>query len=853
MARLEQCIVDAADELGISKDDAEEIAERLKRFRDEQKLQNRLGNIDDDLRKFAVEKADEMRIAAAQKRKHAALNVIARRNADAHIDQLMDEGLNERDSIVALMVGSVRGMGSARKSIGARRMAIESQWLDGMVREIKRERPHLVKLVQRGDEVLMDDVVREMAEIKPNGNRGLTGNKDAEWLSGLLSKYLEMSRLRLNDAGAFIGKIDGYSPQNHDAARVMGAGFKAWKERIRPLLDIQKSFPNLKVGEIDDVLDEVYQNVTTGRDRHVTAKQKGQKTGPANLAKSLGKHRVLHFQDADSWLQYQKEFGTGNVVSAVVGHLHFAARLASTMEVLGPNPQTFLEALLESRRAAIRKSSLPTEQKTKRLEQLESDLDSGHTSRIAMAFAEISGETLVPVNITIAKRAQTVRAIQSMAKLGGATLSAIADLATFPVMMKFQGKSLAESWHDTLMGAIKGRSVAEQSEMGQMISTGFTNILGEMQARYTSEDMIPGGTAAALTKFFKITGLSGWTDRLLSAFTAMTSQHMAIRAGSDWAGVPDQYRHFLRIHGLGEQHWPAIQKLVTKDDAGDQFVIPELARSLDDEVIDQVIADELADVRTRLKGPTLQRRETQLRNRARRDLETDITSLFADEARFGIIHGDDRSRMVSTAGTRPGTALGEAMRFITQFKSFPIAYSTKILGRSFVGGRKVRGGRFARTDVGSIAHILGASMVMGYLAMTAKDIAKNRTPKDPAKKETIIAALLQGGGAGIYGDFLLNRFSRFGNSTLETLAGPTLTTAADALSLMQGLREGETRAADWFRLTLNNTPYVNLWYTRAALDYAIVNQLEEAMSPGIMRRRERRLREDFGQEFIISP
>jgi hypothetical protein len=869
--RLEQCIVDAAAELGITKQDAEEIADRLKQHRAERALQNRLANIDDDIRKFAADRANEMRVAAAQKRKHAALKIIAARKLGAYVDGLTAQGMSERDAIVARMVGSVRGMFGARASAAAARIGMESEWLDGLVREIKRDKPHLIKLITRGDAVLMRDVTHEMWEIRPNGKPGKTGNKDAQFLGGVLSKYLEMARLRENDAGAFIGKLPGYIPTHHDAVLVAKAGFKSWKEKVSSLIDRQRTFRGASDAEIERTWNEIYQNIVTGKDASVTGKEQTGRVGPSNLADQLNQHRVLHFKDADAWNVYNAEYGQGNAVTATVSQLHKGARVVSLMEAFGPNPQNTLNSFLAERQRVIREDpNLDAVAKRDMIDALKADLDNPHASRIGMAFAEIMGDTMAPANITIAKRAQTIRAIQSMAKLGGATLSAVSDLATFATQMKYQGKGLFQVWGDTLKATIKGRSVAEQSEIGSMISTGFSTVLGEMQARYTADDMIPGGTASALTTFFKLTGLTGWTDRLLSAFTAMSSQHMAFRAKSGWSDLDPQYQHFLGIHGIGAEKWEAARKLVMTDAAGDSFVIPDGARTLSDADIDAMIAGELADVGKRLEGDGLARRTGQLRAQARRDLETSLRALFADEARFGVLHGDDRTRMVTTAGTKPGTAVGEAIRFLAQFKSFGIAYSTKVLGRAFVGGRKVREGIrlptgvglsgikmsegrfFQRTDFGSVAHIVAASLVMGYLASAAKDLAKGRTPKDPTHPATLMASLVQGGGLGIYSDFLFGRYSRMGNTPLETLAGPTIGTGSDIVSLLQGLREGEAKAGDVFHLALSNTPYVNLWYTRAALDYLIIKQIEEMLSPGTGRRRERRLNEQFGNQSVFE-
>jgi hypothetical protein len=52
---------------------------------------------------------------------------------------------------------------------------------------------------------------------------------------------------------------------------------------------------------------------------------------------------------------------------------------------------------------------------------------------------------------------------------------------------------------------------------------------------------------------------------------------------------------------------------------------------------------------------------------------------------------------------------------------------------------------------------------------------------------------------------------------------------------------------------MDNSPFVNLWYTREALNWALLYHLREMISPGTLARAERKLKEEFGQEYVFSP
>jgi hypothetical protein len=61
---------------------------------------------------------------------------------------------------------------------------------------------------------------------------------------------------------------------------------------------------------------------------------------------------------------------------------------------------------------------------------------------------------------------------------------------------------------------------------------------------------------------------------------------------------------------------------------------------------------------------------------------------------------------------------------------------------------------------------------------------------------------------------------------------------------------------DWgdvARLGMDNAPFLNLWYTRAALDWMLLYHVREMISPGTLQRTEKRFRDEYNQVPIVSP
>ncbi|HGN1460040.1 TPA: hypothetical protein ACKRR0_001523 [Pseudomonas aeruginosa] len=252
----------------------------------------------------------------------------------------------------------------------------------------------------------------------------------------------------------------------------------------------------------------------------------------------------------------------------------------------------------------------------------------------------------------------------------------------------------------------------------------------------------------------------------------------------------------------------------------------------------------------------------------RQDLERSLRAYINDRVTYAVLEPDARTRSIMNQGTQPGTVPGDLLRFVTQFKSFPAAYMQKTLGRELYGrgytpaglGENFRGGRdlirALRNGNGerlALAQLVLWTTAFGYLSMASKDVAKGREPRNPDDYKTWVAAMAQGGGLGIFGDYLFGEANRFGNSALESAAGPTLSTTADLMNLWARAKEGEDTAASLLRIAQNNTPFLNLFYSRIVLDHLLFYSIQEALNPGSLRRTEQRIQKENDQQFLIRP
>ena len=834
---------------------AMDILDAVNSHRDRLAAEGRLAG--DELRQRASVEADRAQRAAALRRRHAALTIVARDRVDRWLDELIGQGLAPDKAVLAVLEGTTKNLTGARRSVAATQMAFESRYLAPLMAAIAKERPHLERMLSEplipnaGRRTARDALVRDLARELHQVEGRATDNADAHFLADRMRHLLEVARQDLNRAGADIGRLDGYAPHSHDDWKVGAVSEDDWIDAVLPHLDVERSFPELlDPGEIRDVLRQIYRNVVSGRYDHPTARERGEGTGPPNLARSLAQHRVLHFKSADDWLAYQDRFGHGDAVTAVVGHLRRAARMAGQMEILGPNPEALFRSVLGEQQR--RMHGRPERE----LRRLSIDRD-GDITGVAAVWRQVTGYASTAVDQRGAHTAGGIRNVQSMAKLGQALISSVSDLVTNIANMSYRGRPLVASWGDAIAGYVEGRGAGQRREITYLLGEGFEGVLDSVISPYAAIDGPPGAISKLMTRFFRLSGLTLWTDTGKAVAARVLAADFGRLADTTLLHLPAGYRRVLAQHGIGRREWELLRETAWTGENGNRYVTPDRIERLADDQIDYLIETEIAAARERfsLRGrpkgaaartsltPAQQRQFDawldRRRQETRLELELSWRRLIADEGRFAVIGGYDPSvDRLRTGGQPAGTYAGEVIRFVMQFKGFPLGFTRRVLGRARYGG----GGR------AHVGHLLAGLFVAGYAAMTAKDMLRGYDPRDPTRWNSLIAAALQSGGLGIYGDFLFGEANRFGGGVLATLAGPSVSTAAELVGMTQQLRDGEPRAGRWLNLVTGNTPFLNLFYVRPALDFLFLNSLRESLSPGTLRRADQRRRRDYGQQ-----
>ena len=573
--------------------------------------------------------------------------------------------------------------------------------------------------------------------------------------------------------------------------------------------------------------------------------------GPANLAKKLSQERVLHFRDGVAWHEYNQEYGTGNLREAVLRGLDLSGQNTALMRRLGTNPEANLNMALDVIKEDVRKGGDP---------EALANFNDARRGPINNRFREVSGQTRIPGNATQARVAANVRAWQSLSKLGGALLSSFTDLPVAASEMRYQGRSFLGSLAEMSTGLLKGRGSAEQRQILSSFGVYADSMRGEIMRRFSADDSMGGKMSRGMSLFFKLNGLSWWTDANKASAGLMMSHNLAQNKGKAWGSLNSDYRRALSLYDLDAGKWDMLREMDMRMADGRDYMTTDGIADISDERIGEYLSG--------IGRPVSEGAIRETRQR----LERSLRAYVNDRVSYAVLEPDARTRSIMNQGTQPGTVPGDLLRFVTQFKSFPAAYMQKTLGRELYGrgytptalSNNFRGIRDAGTALSNalrnangerlaLAQLILWTTAFGYLSMASKDVIKGREPRPADDYKTWMAAMVQGGGLGIFGDYLFGEANRFGNTALESAAGPTLGTVADVMNLWARAKEGDDTAASALRLAQNNTPFLNLFYTRIALDHLFLFSAQEALSPGSLRRTEERIRKENGQEFLIKP
>lgn len=520
--------------------------------------------------------------------------------------------------------------------------------------------------------------------------------------------------------------------------------------------------------------------------------------GGAIKANRGAAHRQIHFKDGDAAVAAFRKYSERNLFEVLAGHVRRMAGDIALVEQFGPNADHMFETLVNK---AYQQAVISRPEKLGEFQDKVSDLTD--------LYNHLAGSGPRGKDNWLARAASDVRAILSAAKLGSAAITSLADEGTLYLtahVNRIPGINV-------FLGEVRGFNPLDKTERNLARRAGLmVRAMNDDISRFSADTMGPRWASKMSAAFMRLSGLNAITEVRRRAFSAA----MMDAIGSLTRDLnldqldPHDYK-FLVSKGITPEEW-AIWRQAVPEDWGH---------------VDTVLTPDAI-----MKVANVERH-------AKEKAATKLLSVVLEEQNTAVIEPGARERADLNTDARAGTFKGELLRSIFLFKSFPHAMITRHVHRA-LGAYDGLGGK-----VGYLASLIALQTVMGAVALEINDILSGRDPRNlnPFEKHGIknwIAAVLKGGALGVYGDFLFDEAGASGRSPVETMAGPVAGTVASAISLTQGnavqyLRGENTHAgAELARFLRGITPGSNLWYTKAATDHLIFQNMQEFFSPGYL-------------------
>lgn len=613
------------------------------------------------------------------------------------------------------------------------------------------------------------DLVREL--FKP----GSTGKPAAREMADAWTQTAEMLRQRFNAAGGDIGKLDDWGlPQYHDPNLVRRAGYDAWRGAIADrldrarILDVETGRP-LNDVDFEAALQETFNRIRSdgwsNRDPGIQ--------GQSILANRRSESRFLIFKGADDWMAYQSQFGAATAFDAMMGHIDGMSKDIAMLEILGPNPSATVGWLKDTITKSAAVDPAPNSKAP--------DRANGASNKIDRLVAEITGSSQRPENRRLALGFSTLRSFQTATKLGGAFLSAVTDLGFGATTRAFNGLPVRKMMGDYVKlfkpGSIEDQKLAVR--LGLIADEWSSRTAA--QGRFLGEELTGEVSRRLAEGVLRVSGLARWTQAGRWAHGMQLMGAVTDARGKAFNRLDDGFARMLQRYGIGAAEWDKIRATPLERDRGVDWIFPS-------KVEDQELGDRLLEMAAR-------------------------------EADMAVPTPDVSTRAIINSVAPRGTWHGELIKSAFLFKSFGISLLLQHGARTMelAGAQRLK-------YAGGL--VIGTT-AMGALALWLKDIAAGRDPRAVDNLGFWGQAVAQGGGFGIFGDFVKSAESRAGGGIAGTLAGPLVSDAEGIANIYRN----KNHAGAAFKFARGQIPGGTLWYLRTAFDRAVADQIQEEVDP----------------------
>ncbi len=627
----------------------------------------------------------------------------------------------------------------------------------------------------------------------------------------------EALRMQFNRAGGSIAKLDDwYQPNPLSAlpvaksARENPGQFEAdhlgWVDRSRY---VKEDGNVMNDTELTAFLAAAKDTIATEGATKITP---GQYIGKGSAANAGREHRQIHYKDAASYEAAMKKYGERGFYQILTDHIASMARDIALLETWGPNADASYSFF---RATALKEAKLSDPERSGAFETRATQLDALYDERAGRRRPTVRNWKTVTGDV--------MRDVTNY-KLAFAVISSMTDSATLHISSHVNNLSSLRVLRREA-AALNPLNKSEEN-FANRNGIGLETMIAELN-RFGQETLGSSFSSKLSTAFIRSTGLvafgagkkRGFAIEMMDSIGSLVST----RALSD---LHPSDNRILLSKGITEQDWSVWQRATLESFTGSKTILtPESIMRIPDDVLSGIPGDPQA-----------------LRTEAMKKL----LGAVASEADIAVVTPGIADRLLlknAISTPNEGTVGGVLVNSVKQFKSFPVAFIRRQFMRGW--GMPTAGGKAIY-----IASLVAATTVMGALVIQTKELLKGNNPRPVNDPRFWISAMLQGGGLGIYGDFLFGKTNRADANAFVSLLGPV----ASGINSFMNLTAGNISQAADGKPTNFGPEAVKFiqgyapspWYTKAVTDHLIFQQLQDYLSPNYLAKARKRAERQYG-------
>ncbi len=646
---------------------------------------------------------------------------------------------------------------------------------------------------------------------------GETKNPQAMELAKIVRGSTDMLITEKRAAGSLVKRAKNYIVKTtHDFQKVLEAGFDQWSQDVLTKIDVQKTFGNTTSDRVNSALQQIYDGIVSGDVRSLDYKS----AEGVNYAEQQAQSRSLIFKDGYSWFDYNKDYGTGNLMQTLFKEIKKSSHQTAMMEAFGANPERGFNRFVTS----LENSNRSNPEALSELKSKQKQINGAF--QYALGFSDIPGTQMA------AKIGYGARVAKSLAVTGQAAISTMTDLPFSASKIVSSGGSQSifgegvKQFGDFLSNVSKDN----RAEIGRKMGVQIDDVLNHFKVAYLGGTE-PGIMSTSMQMFSKL-NLMDTVDNASAATGAKALGEMLARSsGTEFNALDDRSKLTFQRFGFDDKSWK-LASMATEEVLDRKLMTPEAVHGLTDEQVRSVYPEGNPD-------------------RIRMSVANNLLAMSYEYSSAAASRNTYRIKAQMFGDSIDDGSWGTVQRLVNQFKG-PMISSMRTAAETFMSNPETKPTTLKAAfsgagDFKGLLSLITFATALGYFKGVAKDAAEFKTPRDPTDPKTIRDAFLESGVAGIYGDLLVKEMGRgMGIDSASVLLGPVPT---EALSISNDIRKavsGNGSTEDAWKHVWDNVPGHNLFYLKGALDNGINQNMREWMSPGYKARVEARMNQNRG-------